>query len=128
MSETTETPHKFFKRHDLVAAVAERTALPRTKAITAVEAMFEAIQATLKSGQEVRLVGFGSFSVTDRKAGKGRDPRTGVEIDIPPSKSVRFRAGKSLKEAVGAKAGKGGKKKREAAEAAVAAEAADVTS
>jgi DNA-binding protein HU-beta len=105
MSGTSETPDKFFKRHDLVAAVAEKTALPRTKAVSAVDAVFEAIEKTLKAGQEVRLMGFGSFTVTDRKAGKGRDPRTGVEIDIPSSKSVRFRAGKSLKEAVAVKAG-----------------------
>jgi DNA-binding protein HU-beta len=118
MSETSETSDKFFKRHDLVAAVAEKTALPRTKAVSAVDAVFEAIEATLKSGQEVRLVGFGSFTISDRKAGKGRDPRTGAEIDIPSSKSVRFRAGKSLKEAVGAKVGKGGKKKKNKEEAA----------
>jgi DNA-binding protein HU-beta len=122
MSETIETSEKFFKRQDLVAAVAEKTALPRTKAVSAVDAVFEAIEATLKSGQEVRLTGFGSFTISDRKAGKGRDPRTGEEIDIPSSKSVRFRAGKALKEAVGATRGKGGKKKK--AEAAAAAAAA----
>ena len=124
MSETIETSEKFFKRQDLVAAVAEKTALPRTKAVSAVDAVFEAIEPTLKSGQEVRLMGFGSFTISDRKAGKGRDPRTGEEIDIPSSKSVRFRAGKSLKEAVGASRGKGGKKKKAAAAAAAAAEAA----
>lgn len=92
-----------FKRPELIAKVAEKTGLPRGKANSAVEAVFDVIAHRLKEGNEVRLVGFGSFNVSERKAGKGRDPRTGVEIDIPESKSVRFRAGKSLREAVGIK-------------------------
>ncbi len=103
MSESTtgEGQDKFFKSNDLVAAVAEKTGLPRPKAKASVNAVFETLEASLKAGHQVRLVGFGTFLVTDRKAGKGRDPRTGEEIDIPESKSVRFRPGKQLKEAIG---------------------------
>jgi DNA-binding protein HU-beta len=99
-----EKDEKIFKRPELAAAVADKTGLPRTKASAAVEAVFDVLADKLKEGQEVRLVGFGAFVVTERKAGKGRDPRTGAEIDIPKSKSVRFRPGKPLREAVGGRA------------------------
>jgi DNA-binding protein HU-beta len=115
MSESTDKKEKkpknaekqenIFKRNDLVAVVADKIGLPRTKATSAVDAVLEAIAHHLKSGQEVRLVGFGAFVVGERKAGKGRDPRTGAEIDIPAAKSVRFRASKALRESVGGKAG-----------------------
>jgi DNA-binding protein HU-beta len=85
---------------DLIAAVAEQTDLPKAAATTAVEAVFTAIETALKSKQEVRLTGFGSFAVAERKATKGRNPRTGAEIDIPASTSVRFKPGKSLKDAL----------------------------
>ncbi len=91
---------KVFNRQKLVAAVTEKTGLPRAKALAAVEAVFEAMSHSLKGGLEVRVLGFGAFSVSERKAGKGRDPRTGTEIDVPQSKSVRFRAGKGLREMV----------------------------
>jgi DNA-binding protein HU-beta len=99
----TEKQENVFKRNDLVAVVAEKIGLPRTKATGAVDAVLEAIAHQLKAGQEVRLVGFGAFLVGERKAGKGRDPRTGAEIDIPAAKSVRFRASKALRESVGGK-------------------------
>jgi DNA-binding protein HU-beta len=85
---------------DLIAAVAEQTDMPKAAAATAVEAVFSAIETALKGKQEVRLTGFGSFAVAERKATKGRNPRTGVEIDIPASTSVRFKPGKSLKDAL----------------------------
>ena len=62
---------------------------------------FGAIEASLKKKQDVRLVGFGTFSLSKRKAGVGRNPRTGEEIKIPASTTVRFKAGKGLKDAVG---------------------------
>ena len=86
---------------DLIGAVAAKADMPKAKATEAVEAMLDAIQASLKGGDEVRLVGFGSFAITHRKASKGRDPRTGKEIDIAATTSVRFKAGKGLKDAVG---------------------------
>ena len=104
MSDTPKAKDRFFKRQELAAAVVEKTGLPKPKATAAVDAMFEVITDKLKAGQEVRLVGFGAFVPTERKAGKGRDPRTGAEIDIPQSKSVRFRAGKALRDAVSQKA------------------------
>jgi DNA-binding protein HU-beta len=104
MDDTPETTHRFFRRQDLLAALSEKTGLTRPKALAAMDAMLETITEILKEGQEVRLVGFGAFVPTERKAGKGRDPRTGVEIDIPESKSVRFKPGKSLRDAVAGKA------------------------
>ena len=85
---------------DLIAAVAEATDLPRAKATEVVDAVFGAIEGALKDNKEVRLVGFGTFSNATRKASKGRNPRTGEEIDIPASNSVRFKPGKGLKDAV----------------------------
>jgi DNA-binding protein HU-beta len=87
-------------KQDLVAVVAEAGDLPRSKAGAVVDAMFEAITKSLKKKQEVRLVGFGTFSTSKRKAGKGRNPRTGEEIKIAASTTVRFRAGKGLKDSV----------------------------
>jgi DNA-binding protein HU-beta len=85
---------------DLVAKVAEQTDLARGKAAEAVDAVLVAIQAGLKDGGEVRLVGFGTFETVTRKASTGRNPRTGEAIQIPESTSVRFKAGKALKDSV----------------------------
>lgn len=87
-------------KQDLIAAVASAADLPKAKAGEVVDAVFDAIQKSLKKKQDVRLVGFGTFSTSKRKAGKGRNPRTGEEIKIPASTTVRFKAGKNLKEAV----------------------------
>jgi DNA-binding protein HU-beta len=87
-------------KQDLITAVAAAADLPKAKASEVVDAVFDAIQKSLKKKQDVRLVGFGTFSTSKRKAGKGRNPRTGEEIRIPASTTVRFKAGKSLKEAV----------------------------
>ena len=84
-------------KQDLVAVVAEAGDLPKAKAGDVLDAVFEAIT---KKKQEVRLVGFGTFSTSKRKAGKGRNPRTGEEIKIPATTTVRFKAGKGLKDAV----------------------------
>ena len=100
MSEESAVTDKIFNRQDLVAKVIEKAGLPRGKAVIVVDTVFSAITETLKAGREIRLVGFGSFNVTERKATKGHDPRTGAEIDIPEGKSVKFRAGKGLREAV----------------------------
>ena len=85
---------------DLIAAVAEETQLSRTKTTEVVEAVFSVIERALKTEQEVKLVGFGTFAVAKRKAGTGRNPRTGEAMAIPESTSVKFKAGKGLKEAV----------------------------
>jgi DNA-binding protein HU-beta len=85
---------------DLIAAVAETTDLSRAKASEVVDAVFEAIEGALKQQQEVRLVGFGTFATARREASTGRNPRTGEEMTIPASTTVRFKAGKGLKDAV----------------------------
>jgi DNA-binding protein HU-beta len=87
-------------KQDLVAIVAEAGDLSKARAGEVLDAVFEAITKSLKKKQEVRLVGFGTFSTSKRKAGKGRNPRTGEEIKIPATTTVRFKAGKGLKDAV----------------------------
>lgn len=87
-------------KQELVDKVAETADLPKVKAQEAVEAIFDTIKSCLKSGDEVRLVGFGTFTVSDRAATTGRNPRTGEAIKIPASKSPKFKAGKELKDAV----------------------------
>ena len=87
-------------KNDLVSAVAEASGLTKTDAGKAVEATFEAVTSALKKGDEVRLVGFGTFAVAKRKASTGRNPRTGEEMKIPASNQPKFKAGKALKDAV----------------------------
>ena len=87
-------------KNDLIASVAEAADLSTADAGKAVDAVFDAISGALSSGGDVRLVGFGTFSVAARAATKGRNPRTGEEIDIPASKQPKFKAGKGLKDAV----------------------------
>jgi DNA-binding protein HU-beta len=87
-------------RNDLVDAVAATANITKADAATAVDAVLDAITASLKSGTEVRLAGFGTFVVTNRAASEGRNPRTGEKIQIPASKQPKFRAGKGLKEAI----------------------------
>ena len=85
---------------ELVAAVAEKTALSKKDSEKAVNAAFEAITAALVNGDKVQLVGFGSFETKERNARIGRNPRTKEEIEIPASRVPAFKAGKALKDAV----------------------------
>ncbi len=85
---------------DLIAKVADETGLSKTDATKAVDTVFDCITKALKKGDEVRLVGFGTFSVSKRAASTGRNPRTGEAIKIAASKQPKFRAGKGLKDAV----------------------------
>ncbi len=87
-------------KNDLVAAVADSAGLTKADAAKAVDAVFDNVTSSLQGGGEVRLVGFGTFSVVDRKATTGRNPRTGETIQIPASKQPKFKAGKGLKDAV----------------------------
>lgn len=87
-------------KQDLVNAVAEAAGLTKADSSKAVDGVFDAITAALKAGDEVRLVGFGSFSVAQRAASQGRNPRTGETIQIAASKQPKFSAGKGLKDAV----------------------------
>ena len=85
---------------ELVAAVAEKTALSKKDSEKAVNAAFEAITAALVGGDKVQLVGFGAFEVKERNARIGRNPKTKEEIQIPASRVPVFKAGKALKDSV----------------------------
>ncbi|AEP09700.1 HU family DNA-binding protein [Micavibrio aeruginosavorus] len=87
-------------KQDLINHVAKVTGLAKAQAQEAVEATFEGIKETLQGGDDVRLVGFGTFTVSARAATTGRNPRTGEAIAIPASKQPKFKAGKELKDAV----------------------------
>jgi DNA-binding protein HU-beta len=87
-------------KNNLAEAVAEATDTSKADAAKAVDAVFETISAALKSGDGVQLIGFGSFSVADRAAREGRNPRTGETLQIAASKQPKFKAGKALKDAV----------------------------
>jgi len=87
-------------KNDLIAQVADRTELSRADATKVIDAALESITEALKAGDEVRLVGFGTFAVSSRAASEGRNPRTGEKIVIPASKQPKFKAGKGLKDSV----------------------------
>ena len=88
---------------ELVAAVAAKTGDTKKAAEASVDAFVSAIKESLKKGEKVQLVGFGSFEVRKRAARKGRNPQTKEEIKIPASKAPVFRAGKQLKDLVNKK-------------------------
>ena len=88
-------------RGEFVAAIAEQSGLTKADADRALEAMFKVVKRTLKSGDSVSLVGFGTFVVRKRAARTGRNPRTGDTIKIKASKVPAFKAGKALKDALG---------------------------
>ena len=87
-------------KNDLIQQLADRTGLGKTDAAKAVDGVFDLIGDTLKAGEEVRLTGFGVFVVATRAGGKGRNPQTGEEITIKPSRQPRFRPGKQLKDSL----------------------------
>jgi DNA-binding protein HU-beta len=87
-------------KNDLVSVVADRAGMSKTESAKTVDAVFDSITDVLKDGGDVRLVGFGTFTVADRAASEGRNPRTGEKIQIPASKQPKFKPGKLLKEAV----------------------------
>lgn len=85
---------------ELVDAIAGAAGITKVDAEKALNAFTEAVTKSLKKGDSVGLVGFGTFSVSKRKARKGRNPQTGKEINIPAAKVPKFKAGKGLKDAV----------------------------
>jgi len=86
-------------KSELTAAMAKKTGLKNAEAMKAVEAMFDLITKTVAKGEDVRLTGFGTFTLVKRAARQGRNPRTGAPLKIPASKAPKFRAGKEFKEA-----------------------------
>ena len=87
-------------KNDLISQVADDSGLSKADATKAVDAVLDNIAGSLSNGGEVRLVGFGTFSVTHRKATTGRNPRTGEAIQIKASNQPKFKSGKALKDAV----------------------------
>ncbi len=85
---------------ELTQAVALKTKLSKAKAAEALNAAFDTIQASLKKGKNVALIGFGTFKVRSRKARTGRNPQTGAALKIKACKVPAFSAGKALKKAV----------------------------
>jgi DNA-binding protein HU-beta len=87
-------------RNELVDTVSSKTDMKKSEASKAVDAVFDAIAEALKGGDEVRLVGFGTFSVASRAASEGRNPRTGEKIQIAASKQAKFKPGKGLRDSL----------------------------
>jgi len=87
-------------KSELVSAVAAKTELTKADTERALKAFLETITETLKDGDQVTLIGFGTFLVRERKARTGRNPRTGETIQIKAANNPAFKAGKALKDAV----------------------------
>ena len=87
-------------KNELVASVSDASGLSKVDAAKAVDGVFQSITDALKSGGDVRIVGFGTFSVANRAATTGRNPRTGDPIQIKASKQPKFKSGSPLKDAV----------------------------
>jgi DNA-binding protein HU-beta len=85
---------------ELIEAAAETTGLTKKDTDATLTAILKAIEASLAVGDDITLVGFGTFSVGERKARTGRNPRTGLPIEIPAKRVPTFSAGKNLKAAV----------------------------
>ena len=87
-------------KSELVESIAKKTDASKKSAEASLNAIVEIISTTLKKGDKIQLVGFGTFETRKRAARKGRNPQTGEEIKIPASKSPVFKAGKALKDVV----------------------------
>ena len=81
---------------DIVNEVSKLADITKVKAELAVDAVFEAMRASMMRGERIELRGFGVFQVKPRKRGIGRNPRTGMEVKIPPGRTIRFKPGKEL--------------------------------
>ena len=90
-------------KSDLIAAMAAKTGETKKSAEASLDAFISTVTESLKKGEKVQLVGFGSFAVRKRAARKGRNPQTKEEIKIPASKAPVFKAGKALKDLVNKK-------------------------
>ncbi|RLA95471.1 MAG: hypothetical protein DRG55_07605 [Deltaproteobacteria bacterium] len=88
------------KKAELIAKIADEAKIPRAAAERAINSFMKVVVEALKAGDKVSLPGFGTFMVAERAARKGRNPRTGEEIQIPAVKVPKFKIGKNLKEAV----------------------------
>ncbi len=84
-------------KSELIEKMAEEAGITKTQAQAALNAFITSSAQALKQGDKISLIGLGTFSVSERSARKGRNPKTGKEINIAAKKVVRFRAGKALK-------------------------------
>ena len=91
---------------DLIDKVASHAGISKAAADKAMEAVLSGITDSLRKGERVTFVGFGTFGISNRKARKGRNPRTGAELKIPATRAVKFTAGKQQKDVVNKKKGK----------------------
>lgn len=82
---------------DIVARIVETERISREQALEAVRVLLERMKATLLEGGRIELRGFGVFEVRARRRGMGRNPKTGLEVPIPPGRSVRFKPGRDLR-------------------------------
>lgn len=87
-------------KDDLIKAISDETKLAKKEASQALDAIFQVIEQSLSQGEDISLIGFGSFKVSKREERSGRNPRTGDSMTIPAMKVVKFSPGKGLKEAV----------------------------
>ncbi|MGE6964119.1 HU family DNA-binding protein [Bacillus thuringiensis] len=85
---------------ELITQVAVKTGLKKSQSSLAVDTLLESIQQALQNGENVQLLGFGTFEVRERAAREGRNPSTGESLIIPALKAPAFKAGKHLKDAV----------------------------
>ncbi|NWO05742.1 MAG: HU family DNA-binding protein [Alteromonadaceae bacterium] len=88
------------RKPELASAIAEQTGLTKDKASEVINAFTDQVSAAAARGEDVTLIGFGTFNIRKREARTGRNPQTGQEIQIPASKTVGFKAGKGLKSAI----------------------------
>jgi nucleoid DNA-binding protein len=93
-------PGGFMNKQEVVAKIAKDTGITKTAAAGAVESIIDGITRSLKKGNPVSFVGFGTFKISNRKARTARNPQTGAAIKIPKRRVPRFSAGKALKQAV----------------------------
>lgn len=87
-------------KQELVSAIAEKTGLTKADADKAVNAFIDTVKSTMAKGDSLQLIGFGTFSVSERAARTGRNPQTGKEIQIAAKKVTKFKPGKALDEAI----------------------------
>ncbi|WP_166256798.1 HU family DNA-binding protein [Marinobacter salicampi] len=88
------------RKPELASAIAEQTGLSRDKASEVITAFTDQVTSAALRGDDVTLIGFGTFTVRNREARSGRNPQTGAAIQIPASKTVGFKPGKSLKDQI----------------------------
>lgn len=88
------------RKPELAAAIADKTGLTREKAGEVINAFTDQVSAAAARGEDIALIGFGTFNIRKRDARTGRNPQTGASIQIPASQTVGFKAGKGLKDAV----------------------------